>query len=230
MQEHVSASPDQVVASHRLRTCAVLAAALAGPPVFTLVGQRPCVAAASLPYQIALQALYCGLAVFVLWAVVGLEQRSLITVGLRRPTWPVLGWAALLFLLMNVALPLLNGSVLSRFDPAPVHAGVEALARFPLWYRFIVGATGGAVEEILYRGYAVERLEELSGRTWVAAAVSCAAFAAAHIPGWGIGFAVAADLPFAVLMTLFYVWKRNLIANVLVHSSVLILAMFNVGA
>jgi membrane protease YdiL (CAAX protease family) len=89
----------------------------------------------------------------------------------------------------------------------------------------VVGVTGGAIEETLYRGYAIERLATITGRRWLGGAISAVAFGLAHVPGWGIGFALAADLPFGIVMTLFYLWRRDLVANILAHSTVLVVSL-----
>jgi uncharacterized protein len=90
-------------------------------------------------------------------------------------------------------------------------------------------ATGGVVEEVLYRGYAVERLGTITGRPWVGGVISVFAFGLAHVPGWGVPFALAADLPFGLLMTMFYLWRRDLPANILAHSTALVVAMLTIG-
>jgi len=54
--------------------------------------------------------------------------------------------------------------------------------------------TGGIVEDTLYRGYAIERLATITRRRWLGATISVVAFGLAHIPAWGIGFALGADL------------------------------------
>jgi uncharacterized protein len=107
-------------------------------------------------------------------------------------------------------------------------AGTAALTALPLWFRIIVGATGGIVEETLYRGYAVERLARLTGRRWLGASLATLAFGAAHIPAWGVGFAAVADLQAGVVLVLFYLWRRALVANMLAHSTALIVAMFTI--
>jgi membrane protease YdiL (CAAX protease family) len=38
-------------------------------------------------------------------------------------------------------------------------------------------------------------------------------------------FALAADLPFGVVMTLFYVWRRDLAASAIAHGSGLVIVL-----
>ena len=95
----------------------------------------------------------------------------------------------------------------------------------PIWFRVIAGFTGGMVEEVLYRGYAIERLAVLTGKRWVAASVSAGIFGLAHIPLWGVAFSLGADLPFGIVMTIFYLWRRDLVANMMAHGGGLAVAM-----
>jgi membrane protease YdiL (CAAX protease family) len=108
---------------------------------------------------------------------------------------------------------------------AGLAAGVERLAALPLWFRVFLALTGGAIEEILYRGYAIERLSAITGRRWLGATLALAAFTVAHVPAWGAGFAFTADLAAGTVLTLSYLWKRDLFANVLAHSTTLVIAM-----
>ena len=85
-----------------------------------------------------------------------------------------------------------------------------------MWYLIIAVVIGGTVEEILYRGYAVERLASLTGSYWISSLVSVLVFGLAHVPPWGWGPALTTVLSGGVL-TLFYVWTKDLNANILAH-------------
>jgi membrane protease YdiL (CAAX protease family) len=85
-----------------------------------------------------------------------------------------------------------------------------------------MAVTGGAIEEMLYRGYATSRLVEMTGSRWRGGFVAALAFGLAHIPAWGSGFALAADLPFGVVMTVVFLWRRDLAANIFAHSAALV--------
>jgi hypothetical protein len=50
----------------------------------------------------------------------------------------------------------------------------------------------------------------------------------AHVPAWGRGPALGADLPFGVVMTLFYLWRRDLAANALAHSPGLLVSLLTI--
>jgi uncharacterized protein len=73
------------------------------------------------------------------------------------------------------------------------------------------------VEELCYRGYAIERLTELTGSRAFGALLSLLAFSFAHLPFWGITYALFILAASAVL-TLAYVWQRDLAANMIGHA------------
>jgi uncharacterized protein len=202
-----------------------LIVALAGPPLFVVVPDLLFGAYPSLQIQVVLQFLYCGLAGFVVWVVVGQEHLPLQSIGVRRPDWSTIISAILLLGVGLYVLPLMTAPLLNAIGKDSFRSGIRRLVPLPVWFRIVVGATGGIVEETLYRGYALERLATITGRPWLGAAISVVAFGLAHIPAWGTGFALAADLPFGILMTLFYLWKRDLLANILAHSTSLVVAM-----
>jgi membrane protease YdiL (CAAX protease family) len=205
-----------------------LAIALCGPPLFAVVTSAAEAVTSSLAVQFALQLLYVAMAGLVIWIVVQRERRPLASIGLKKPGPATVAVGLLLaaftvFVLPVVTDPLVNAS------GANVQPGIDRLASLPGWFRVALAATGGPIEELLYRGYAIERLITLTGRRWMAGAVSTIAFALAHVPAWGIGFALAADLPFGIVMTVVYLWRRELAANAIAHGTGLVAAMMAIA-
>lgn len=208
-----------------LTTSLSLVAALVGPPLFVVVpnwlfGRSP-----ALAIQVVLHILFCGLAALIVWVVMRREHLNLESIGVRRPNWSTLISAIVLWGLTMVLTPLISQPVLDTFGKNGLEAGVHELAVLPIWFRVMAGFTGGMVEEVLYRGYAIERLAVLTGRRWVAASVSAGIFGLAHIPMWGVAFSLGADLPFGIVMTIFYLWRRDLVANMMAHGGGLVVAM-----
>lgn len=212
----------------RLPTVAALIVALAGPPLFVVVPDRLFGASPSLGIQLVLQLLYCGLAGFIVWFVLRVEHLPLQSIGVRRPSIKTLVSALVVAVVALYVLPIVTTPLANALGDEGLEAGVQRLASLPAWFRVLLAVTGGAVEETLYRGYAVERLAAITGRASLGGTIACLAFALAHMPGWGLGFALAADLPFGILMTLFYLWKRNLPANILAHTIALLVGILTV--
>ena len=201
-----------------------LLAALAGPSLFVAVSDRLFGESPRLAVQIVLQILYCGLVPLVVWIVVRHERLPLRSIGLRRPDLSTLVTVVLLWA-VSYALQIVTEPVLDLVGRSGVDEGIQRLVALPVWFRVVVGATGGIVEETLYRGYAVERLGAITARPWLGGAISAIVFALAHVPYWGFAFALVADLPFGIVMTAFYLWRRDLLANIIVHSGGLVVAM-----
>ena len=185
---------------------AALFVALLGPPIIALLAKR---LDGGLTTGIALQLLYLSLVAFVIF--IG-------PLKVRRPDW------------ITFAFGLALAAIVLFFPapPAPPEA-IRSLALQPLWFRIVLGLTGGAAEEILYRGYALERLAAWTGKLWLGASLSAIAFGLAHAPIWGLRYALIADLPFGIVMTLFYLWRRDLVANILAHSTGLVIAVVTVS-
>jgi membrane protease YdiL (CAAX protease family) len=73
----------------------------------------------------------------------------------------------------------------------------------------------GIVEEPFFRGYAIERLEAIGCGRVLSAAIPLAIFAATHWTG-GIPNVIVA-LVLGAVLTLFYLWRRDLAANMIGH-------------
>ena len=73
----------------------------------------------------------------------------------------------------------------------------------------------GFVEELFYRGYAIERLESLGWPQWAAAIVPLVIFAAMHVTGGPVNMLIAFTL--GAILTAFYLWRQDLVANMIAH-------------
>jgi membrane protease YdiL (CAAX protease family) len=74
----------------------------------------------------------------------------------------------------------------------------------------------GVSEEVLFRGYPIERLRELSGSRALASLLPLLLFPLAHVGPWGWAHMLVAGIGGAAL-TLLYLWRRNVWANILAH-------------
>ena len=161
------------------------------------------------------------------WTLIGLlllyvqlgERRPLTSIGFRQPGTRnmLIGVAAGIVILAGLAgiyfviFPALH----FREDPQVTEVMIQLLAK-PRWWRFILIFRGAVAEEILFRGYAIERLKELTGSVRVAGILSCTVFALEHLGFWSWSHAIIAAFAGAVL-TLLYIWRRNLWVNIVAH-------------
>jgi membrane protease YdiL (CAAX protease family) len=97
-------------------------------------------------------------------------------------------------------------------------AAAMSFADVPAWLIVLMAVRAGVVEEILFRGYAITRLESLTGRTWLAALVSLLVFVALHAGSWSASHLLFVSLAGGALTGL-YLWHRNLTANIIAHTT-----------
>ena len=150
----------------------------------------------------------------VVW-VTRVERLSLSSIGLHRPGWGTLGWglAAAVALLASVMLTFaLIAPALGLKQNMAATAGI---VQVPLWLLLLTPIVAGVTEEILYRGYAIERLTFLTGRRWLGGLIAGAAFLLAHWSWGGLQMIVVAFA--TVILTGLYLWRRDLACCMLAH-------------
>jgi CAAX protease family protein len=209
----------------KLTTSLTIVTALVGPPLFVVISNWLFGRSPTLGIQVVLHILFCGLAGLILWVVIRREYLPLESIGIRWPTWSTVISGVVLWGINWVWTPVIAQPVLSAFGRDSFEVGLQELTLQPIWFRVIAMFTGGIVEEILYRGYAIDRLAVLIGQRWKGGVISAVIFGLAHIPTWGVAFALGVDLPFGIVMTVFYLLRRDLIANMIAHSGGGVVAM-----
>ncbi len=156
-----------------------------------------------------------GVTLILLGIVFFWEHRTLASIGLKRMTgrdalWGVVGFVvgALTFIF---TLPLVNALGLGTTSE-----GIAQLAQTPIALRVAIVITAGITEEILFRGYPIERLTEMTGRIGWGAGIAYIAFVLLHIPFWGLGGTIQIGI-WSLVVTALFVWRRNLPACMLMH-------------
>jgi membrane protease YdiL (CAAX protease family) len=146
------------------------------------------------------------------------EPRTLASIGLRRPTrWtPLWGLgAAIVLLALGGLASFVTYNVLHATNHTPEQ--VEALVRGSLGFGLLLALRAGVIEEVLYRGLAIEQLAVLTGRRWLAALVATLAFIAVH----AVHFDPRQLIPIATAsfaLAGIYLWRRNLWINIIAHT------------
>jgi uncharacterized protein len=201
----------------RTPTLVGLLLALIGPPTIALLTTRAFNTSSMVRANIVGQAAMWILAALVVAVILFWERLPLSTIGFARPRAQsiILGVTTAMFL-SYVATPV-GTWLVAYFSLQGLDAGLTRLRGLPLPQLLVGAITAGVVEELLYRGYAIERLSSLLGRPWLGALVALACFALAHLPFWGTASALFTFVAGGVL-TLLYLWRRDLAVNMLAHS------------
>jgi uncharacterized protein len=204
---------NEVYRAGRAWTYAGIAIALFGIPatnlIFKLAGFTRADDNAIVVRELAILALVA----LLLWIVRSGERLPLSSIGIRRqPIGTAILWtfvamvafAATLFFCIGLLLPALGLTYGSQGGPA-VSLAVTTL----------VVMRAGIAEEVFYRGFAIERIEALTGSRPIAAVVPLILFAGFHysqgIAGVIIAFFVGAAA------TAIYLWRRNLVILIAAH-------------
>ena len=140
------------------------------------------------------------------------EKLPLSSIGLQRQKiLPALGWSIAVMLLFGVGI----AACLVVFPLVGLSYGSSSGPAVPLGVSLLLYARAGIAEEVFYRGYAIERIEALTGSRAVAGAVPLLIFAGSHfsqgVAGVLITFVIGA------IATAIYLWKRNLLILIVAH-------------
>ena len=142
------------------------------------------------------------------------EQLPLSSLGFGTFRYKDVLWGVALGLLLLLVFPIASVIVkLIGFEVSQENA--KALAGMPTYALFLLALRAAVTEEIIYRAYPVERLIALTGSKVLAAGVPITVFIISHF-SWGMGHLVFVTLA-GGLLTVFYLWKRNVWVNIIGH-------------
>jgi len=144
-----------------------------------------------------------------------IERRALSSIGFRRPG----AWDIVLGVLAGIAVFMGTGIIFQFVLPA-LHMSVDrqlaSAVQAPLWFRLVNVTRAAVVEETAFRGYGIERLNELTGSALLAGFVTWVLFTMAHLSSWGWAQVIIAAYG-GIVLTLLYLWRRNLWSNIIAH-------------
>jgi membrane protease YdiL (CAAX protease family) len=142
------------------------------------------------------------------------EHLSLRSIGIGTARW----WKSILwgFIIAIVSALVVGGlAAVTHYGHGP---GSAAFEKLPLWLITAIVFRAGVVEELFYRGYSIERLRLVGlGRFW-SVAIPLVIFSLGHWSGGAANILIA--LAAGLILTGFYLWRRDLVANMIGHGLV----------
>jgi membrane protease YdiL (CAAX protease family) len=155
---------------------------------------------------------FIWLSVFALLFIILRQERlPLLSIGIGTSTVKKsMLWGGVITLVCGVLAVVIAG--LTHFNGGS--AG-EAFSKLPLWLVTLIVIRAGVVEELFYRGYAIERLQALGLNRYAAAALPLVIFAVGHWTGGWANILIAFVL--GAVLAGFYLWRRDLVANMIGH-------------
>jgi membrane protease YdiL (CAAX protease family) len=158
-------------------------------------------------------AIVLGIALF--W-----ERRTLASIGLRLPRLASLGFG------IGGAVAMAGVGALAAYvvygvlhQPQHADAQAAALVGGSVVYALCLAVRAGVVEELFYRGLAIEQLTVFTGRRWLSAILATAVFVLMH----ALHFDWIQLVPIAgvsIVLAVLYLWRRDLWANIIAHIAV----------
>jgi membrane protease YdiL (CAAX protease family) len=142
------------------------------------------------------------------------EHLPMSSIGLGTARW----WKSILwgFIIAIVSAGVVGAlAYFTHYGNGPRSAAFEKL---PLWLITAIVFRAGVVEELFYRGYAIERLQLTGlGRFW-SVAIPLAIFSLGHWSGGAANILIA--FAAGMILTGFFLWRRDLAANMIGHGVV----------
>jgi membrane protease YdiL (CAAX protease family) len=125
---------------------------------------------------------------------------------------------SLLWSLLITVICLLAAGILVALTHYNGGEAGKALEKLPVWLITLIVTRAGVVEELCYRGYAIERLKTLGLPPWLAATVPLIIFGIGHWTGGWANILIA--LVLGGILAAFYLWRRDVVANMIGHGLV----------
>lgn len=170
----------------------------------------------SLASQVWREGVFWVLTAVLVVYVLKVERRPLASIGLKKPTWKTWVYGVLGGFVMVAGMATIYLVVFPAFGVSSTESTMQAILATPLWFRLILIVRAAVFEEVLFRGFMIERLAEITGSRVLAGIVSAVVFTLAHLGSWGwIHIPIAACG--ALVLTLLYLWRRDLISNMVAH-------------
>jgi membrane protease YdiL (CAAX protease family) len=139
------------------------------------------------------------------------EHLPMRSIGLGTARW----WKSILWGFVIAIVSAVVVGALAHLTGYGNGPGSAAFEKLPLWLITAIVFRAGVVEELFYRGYAIERLRLIGlGRFW-SVAIPLVIFSLGHWSGGAANILIA--FAAGIILTGFYLWRRDLVANMIGH-------------
>lgn len=162
------------------------------------------------------EVVWWSIALVLLLYVRFIERRPLASIGLHRPDGKTYLFGIVAAVVLFASVIVFYAIVFPMLGLSMNQKAVEGITRLPFWYQVLLAIRAAVVEEILYRGYPISRIAEVTGGKWIAAIVSIAVFTLAHLAYWGLAQLLIV-VSGAIALTLLFLWRRDLVCNMVAH-------------
>jgi membrane protease YdiL (CAAX protease family) len=142
------------------------------------------------------------------------ERLPLRSVGLGTTRW----WKSILWGFVIAIVSAVIVVALAHLTGYGHGPGSAAFEKLPLWLITAIVLRAGVVEELFYRGYAIERFRLIGLGPFWSAAIPLVIFSLGHWTGGAANILIA--FAAALILTGFYLWRRDLVANMIGHGMV----------
>jgi membrane protease YdiL (CAAX protease family) len=208
--------PDGISSARRITILIGLAVALLVPLVPLIPGGEELLRIPGLAPIPGREAFFWALGAIVVLYVLIVERRPLSSIG-----WNGISWKTFAFGAAGAVAVLAFAGAVVVFGLPLLHLvqngeALKKMAALPYGLRFAIVLRAGIVEELLFRGYGIERLRELTGNKYVAGAITLALFSLAHLSHWGMAQIAVAGAA-GLVLTALYLWRRDLATNIVAH-------------
>ncbi len=161
----------------------------------------------------------------IVWLIIGLallgwvrwaERLPLSSIGMRRPNLGTFGWGFAGAVALIASFVLCYALIFPLLGLKVDVQRIGSIISNAYWLQLVIFVFAAFVEEIIFRGYIIERIETLSGSKWLAFAISAIAFTLVHLSSWAVSQLIVVAFG-AVIMGLLYLWKRDLVMVMIAH-------------
>lgn len=151
----------------------------------------------------------------LIWWIPFVERLNWRSIGFERVRWRQVRCGILGSIAVTVAL-MFSGYIWQTIGLAPIRTLQPMLKELGFPVLLALFCTGAFLEEVLYRGYLIERLISLTGRPLVAGIVSWLSFSLVHLAFFGLGPTLDVSIIAAALVVL-YLKERSVWPCVVLH-------------